>query len=157
MASFWKCWVFKFQFQRKMNKEKRVESRDMWLTLLSRSMEIQVSHDRKAVVIDWFLKNLNLTTFFVNISLYLFSGNMNFVHILHAFIMRIPFKRKFLRVSNFKKLTMKFAKICTRKKLVCLRYIIKTFSIASSPKYVWHVLLYRSSYRLIFNSLNLSI
>ena len=54
MASFWKCQVSKFQPHRKQDKKKAVESRDILLILLSRSMERQAGHDGKTVVIDWF-------------------------------------------------------------------------------------------------------
>ena len=53
MATFWKCQVYKFQPHRKQNKKKAVESRDMKLIFLPRSMERQAGHDGKTVI-DWF-------------------------------------------------------------------------------------------------------
>ena len=41
-----------FQYHRKQNKKKAVESRDTRLIFLSRSMERQAGHDGKTVVID---------------------------------------------------------------------------------------------------------
>ena len=44
--------VYEFQPQRKKNKKKTVESREIRLMFLSRSTERQVGHDGKSVVID---------------------------------------------------------------------------------------------------------
>ena len=63
MASFWNFWVYKFQPQRKKNKKKTVESRDI-RPFLSRSRERQVGHDGKTIVIDWFWKKAELTNIF---------------------------------------------------------------------------------------------
>ena len=62
MASFWKCEVYKFQLHRKQNKKKTLESRDMRLIFLSRSMERQAGRNGKTVVTDLFLKKAELTT-----------------------------------------------------------------------------------------------
>ena len=61
MASFWKFSVYKFQPQRKKNKKKIVESRDIWLMFLSRSIERQAGHDNKMLLlIDSMIELLTL-------------------------------------------------------------------------------------------------
>ena len=52
MASFGKCRVYKFQPQRKRNKKKTVESRDVRLIFLSRSTEREAGHDGTTFFID---------------------------------------------------------------------------------------------------------
>ena len=81
MASFWKFRVYKFHPQRKKNKKKTVESWDMRLMFLWRETEKQEGHDERLLLL-MILKKTELTNiFFEHIFLYLFSGNMNFLHI----------------------------------------------------------------------------
>ena len=61
-ASFWKFRVFKFQPQRKKNKKKTVESRDIRLMFLLRSTERQAGHDQKTVKKN-FLRVFNFAKF----------------------------------------------------------------------------------------------
>ena len=111
MASFWKFGVYKFQPQRKKNKKKTVESRDIRLMFLSKSRERQAGHDGKFLLsIDssksWINQHF-LCIFFFRV----FSRNMNF-----GYISRMPFKRKsrvYLILRNSPKFA-KFAKIFTR-------------------------------------------
>ena len=52
IGNFGKFRVYKFQPQRKKNKKRTAESRDIWLMFLLKSTERQAGHDRKTVVID---------------------------------------------------------------------------------------------------------
>ena len=52
MASFWKFRGYKFQSHEKKNKKKAVESRDMRLIFLSRSMDRQVTVEKLFLLID---------------------------------------------------------------------------------------------------------
>ena len=61
MASFWKFSVYTFQPQRKKNKKKIVESRDIWLMFLWRSIERQAGHGNKMLLlIDSMIELLTL-------------------------------------------------------------------------------------------------
>ena len=61
IGNFGKFRVYKFQPQRKKNKKRTAESRDIWLMFLLKSTERQAGHNRKTVVIDRFLKKNELT------------------------------------------------------------------------------------------------
>ena len=52
IASFWKFREYLFQTQRKKNKKKKVELRDIRLMFLSRSTKRQAGHEWKVIVID---------------------------------------------------------------------------------------------------------
>ena len=66
---------------KKKNKKKTVESWDMRLMFLWRETEKQEGHDERLLLL-MILKKTELTNiFFEHIFLYLFSGNMNFLHI----------------------------------------------------------------------------
>ena len=106
MASFWKFWVYKFQPQRKKNKKKTVESRDIWLIFLSRSTERQARHDGKTCY--WLiLKKAELTNIFVHVFFFFIFifGKYGFFRILSVYLFsQMQCKRKFSvhRISSSK-------------------------------------------------------
>ena len=64
MASFWKFHVYKFQPQRKKNTKNTVESRDIRLMFLSRSMERHAGHEKKKLLLWIDSKKAELTYIF---------------------------------------------------------------------------------------------
>ena len=87
IAGFWKFQVYKFWSQRKKNKKKTGESRDIRLMFLSKSTKRQAGRDRKTAVMDWLQKSyINQHFLWIFFFVYIFSQNMKFVHIWRAFI-----------------------------------------------------------------------
>ena len=76
MASFWKCEVYKFHLHRKQNKKKTLESRDVRLIFLSRSVERQAGRNGKTVVTDWFFKKSWINQHYLN--LWIFAKNAKY-------------------------------------------------------------------------------
>ena len=96
MASFWKFRVYKFQRQRKKNKKRTVESRDIQLMFLSRSTERKAGHDGKTVVIVWFWKKVELNQHFLCIFFFVYFREIWTLCILSVYLFsRMSFKRTF--------------------------------------------------------------
>ena len=96
MASFWKFRVYKFQCQRKKNKKKTIESRDIQLMFLSRTTERKAGHDGKTVVIVWFWKKVELDQHFLCIFFFVYFREIWTLRILSVYLFsRMSFKRTF--------------------------------------------------------------
>ena len=92
VASFWKFWVCKFYPPPKKNKKKTVESRDIWLTCLSRSTGRQAGHNGKTRVTECELINI----FCAYIFLYVHFCEIWILCIFFLYLFSwMPFKRKF--------------------------------------------------------------
>ena len=111
MASFWKCQVYKFKPQRKKNKKNTVESRDIQLMFLSRSIE------RWKNCCYWLiLKKAGLTSIFCAYFFCIYFCKIWILCIFGVYLLsQMLFKRKFhvyLILRNQPKY-VQFAKTCT--------------------------------------------